>query len=205
MLLGEADLQLRVVQGHPPLHGLHVRHGRPPVDHLVQDDAQGPDVGGAPELQPVGALLDGLRRHVAQGADGAVPADVRGVAGDLLGDAEVDDLQAAPDQEEVPGLEVGVHDALRVYDLDGFQHLPPEALDVLQRQARLRAQERVQVRLAGLHDDADPAPRGVHLGIDDLDDLLVVPQLAQQDDLVLEGLHLLGVVRGDPLQGQVLA
>lgn len=104
-----------------------------PVHHLVQDAAQGPYIRCPPHLRlwalSPPASQDGLWGHVVQGADLRLPLDVRRVVLDLLGDAEVYELQDALDEEEVGRLQVAVHDALLVHSVDGLQHLLPVVSD----------------------------------------------------------------------------
>ena len=107
---GERDLVLRIDDGLQLLDHAQLSERGPAVAHLVQDASQRPYVRGPPALHPgpVRAgpgVEDGLRRHVIQGADLAVPVDVgRVVILDGFGDAKVDQLQRPANEEEVGGL-----------------------------------------------------------------------------------------------------
>ena len=178
--LREGDFVVVVHDGHQLRHErLDVLEGRVPVDHLVQDAPQGPDVARAAQLElarPFAAapqaaaaaataavVFDGLRGHVVERPHLRFAVDVRGVLrGDLLGDPEVDELEVALHEQEVGWLEVPVHDARVVDDLHGRQHLLPGQPHEVGRQAALALvplQQAVEVRLAGLHDDVHRAPR----------------------------------------------
>ena len=78
-------------------------------------------------------------------------------------------------------------------------------LDLRQGQPRLRLQEALEVHVAGLHQDVDPAPLAIDLRVHDLDHVVVPAQLLEQRHLVLERLQLLRAVRGDALQRKRLA
>mmetsp|Transcript_8372 Transcript_8372/g.21547 ORF Transcript_8372/g.21547 Transcript_8372/m.21547 type:complete len:210 (-) Transcript_8372:877-1506(-) len=98
-----------------------------------------------------------------------------------------------------------MHDPLAVNDLDCLEHLSPEVLDLLQAQPRLRLQEAPEVHVTSLHDDVDAAALAVDLGVDNLDDAVLVAQLLQQRHLILEGLQLLWAIRRNALQREQLA
>ena len=81
-----------------------------PGEHLVEDDAERPDVGAGVDV--LAAELFG--RHVGDGADGAAGAGQAGLAGDL-GQAEVGDAgRPVLGDEDVGRLDVAVDDAARV-------------------------------------------------------------------------------------------
>ena len=94
-------------------------NGRAARQHLVQDRADGPDVGPRVDVGRAEQLLGG---HVLGGAED--DARLRqlvdlGLAGSPLGDAEVQDLQQVGPvgplgEKQVRGLEIAVDDAVRV-------------------------------------------------------------------------------------------
>mmetsp|Transcript_426 Transcript_426/g.877 ORF Transcript_426/g.877 Transcript_426/m.877 type:complete len:215 (-) Transcript_426:128-772(-) len=172
---GELHRHVRVSQGKQPLHWVQVGKGCLHVDHLVQDDTQGPDVRRSAHLHR--PLLHGLRCHVADGAHRRLSADVGGVAGNPLCDPEVNQLQALFDQQEVPRLQIGMHNPLAVDDLNCLQHLLPECLDISEGHVCFHLQEPSQVHLPFLHDNVDQKPLGQNLRIKNLNDVLAVLQL----------------------------
>ena len=73
-------------------------------EHLVEDHAERPEVDVLVDV----AVLEPLRRRVGRRAP-VVGRDLRRL-GQRFGDAEVEDLEVAGRaDEQVPGLEVGVH------------------------------------------------------------------------------------------------
>lgn len=132
-----------------------------------------------------------------------------------LGDPEVDELEASLDDEEVRGLEVGVHDVLLVDGSNSLHHLlepqPEEVVVALLRLRRallvaLRQQVR-QVRLPELQHIVDHALVLDNLGIEQVDDVRPPAQPLQQRDLVPERLEVLrlGAVHAHALHGVDLA
>ncbi len=81
-----------------------------PGQHLVEDDAERPDVGARVEILAPGLL----RRHVGDGPDRRLALGQRGAAPEL-GQPEVHDLGLAPVRDhDVGALDVPVDDALAV-------------------------------------------------------------------------------------------
>lgn len=127
--------------------------GREAVDHLVQDAAERPDVRGLAELHELGsagvtAVVQGRRdaelavlrgrkrvlvrvhqrfgRHVVGRADLRLAVHIdRHFGLDGVGNAEVDELEAALDKDKVGRFEIAVHDVTRVHGLHAFEHLFP--------------------------------------------------------------------------------
>jgi hypothetical protein len=135
-----------------------------PGGHLVEHDAGGKQVAARVDLLP--ARL--LGRHVRHRPDGRAetrqvirPARRRGkvvarsAALGQLRDAEIEDLdRAAPGDEEVRGLDVAMHDALRVSGLECVGDLlaqPDHFLD-RQRAARDAILERLPVEQLHHHE-----------------------------------------------------
>ena len=69
---------------------------------------------------------EGFGGHVVRGADVLFAVDVDGVVGNGVGDAEVDEFEAAVEDEEIGRLEVGVQDVQGVHGGDALEHLFPE-------------------------------------------------------------------------------
>mmetsp|Transcript_17623 Transcript_17623/g.38841 ORF Transcript_17623/g.38841 Transcript_17623/m.38841 type:complete len:271 (-) Transcript_17623:1051-1863(-) len=124
----ELHREARVAERQQSLHGFHVGKGRMVVHHLVEDDAQAPNVRRSAQLQR--PLLHGLRRHVAKRAHGGIAADIRRVIGNLLRNAEVDHLQTTVHEEEIAGLQVRMHNPLAVDHFYSLAHLSPKVLDL---------------------------------------------------------------------------
>lgn len=73
---------------------------------------------------------EGFGGHVVRGADLGVAVDVDGHVGlDGVGDAEVDDFEAALGEDEVGGFEIGVDDVFFVDGLHAFDHFFPPVSD----------------------------------------------------------------------------
>lgn len=167
--VGHGDLG--VDDGHDAVPGVgDVGEGRAAVRHLVKDAAEAPDVAGLAQLHELGAgavavlagggvvgVLEGLGGHVVRGADVGVAVDVDGVVGvDCICDAEVDELEAALDEEEIGGLEVRVHNVVGVDGGDAEGHFAP----VVPREGEVergvfgleaRREEAVEVGFAHFH------------------------------------------------------
>mmetsp|Transcript_50051 Transcript_50051/g.119582 ORF Transcript_50051/g.119582 Transcript_50051/m.119582 type:complete len:355 (-) Transcript_50051:480-1544(-) len=195
------DDHTRICQRKESLHWIQVGERGFHVNHLVQDDSQGPDVRRAAHLHC--ALLHSLWRHIANGAHGRLAANVGGVACDPLCDAEVDELQALLHEEEVPRLQVGVHHALAVNDLHRLQHLLPQHLHLSQGDIRLSLKQPAQIHLPFLHDYVNQQPLRQNLSIQHLDDVLAVLQLLQQCHFVGQCLEMLWAARRDSFQRQL--
>lgn len=119
-----------------------VRKGRLAIHDLIENTTQTPDVRGFAELHhfphhvrlepfasssTVGVGVDeGFGGHVVRGADVLFAVDVDGVVGDGVGDAEVDEFEAAGQHEEVGRFEVRVQDVERVHGGHALEHLLPE-------------------------------------------------------------------------------
>jgi elongation factor G len=117
--------------------------------HLVEDDAQGEDVGPVVDVAP----LDLLRRHVVGGAQELpVVGEVRGVE---PRDAEVGELDPPlAGDEDVGGLDVAVHHPLGVGVLQGLGDLPDDVADALEVHRRFAPQQLLEVGAADeLHGD----------------------------------------------------
>ena len=213
-------------------HPRDPRERRLAVDHLVEDAPQRPDVGGSADFERPAQrarlpVEDRLRGHVVHGSHLVVAHDVRGVrlAGVLLRDSKVDQLECALDEQEVRGFEIRVDDLELVDGADGFHHLlkvepkevivdhPGVALAVrapLTLGPRLLlalGQQTREVDLAVLEDDVDETLRLANLGVDELDDVILPAQRLEQSNLIHEprdGL-LLAALQTDALERVRLA
>mmetsp|Transcript_26787 Transcript_26787/g.77388 ORF Transcript_26787/g.77388 Transcript_26787/m.77388 type:complete len:218 (+) Transcript_26787:666-1319(+) len=187
------DGQVRVCDREPTKAVvLEVCERRLPVDHGVQDNAEGPDIRRTANLVGrIWAWFQDLWRHIGDGAEDVLSVDVRCcLASDAVGGAKVDELQAPTYEEEVRGLQVRVHDAARVHSVHALQHLAPQRLDVSQGQLWARMQVPTEVRPSELHHDVDCAPLRDELGVDHLDDMRTTLQLLQQFHLARPDLEL---------------
>mmetsp|Transcript_21483 Transcript_21483/g.54070 ORF Transcript_21483/g.54070 Transcript_21483/m.54070 type:complete len:349 (-) Transcript_21483:119-1165(-) len=202
----KVDACARIGDSENALHRIQVGERSVLVDHLVQNDAERPYVTAASELHRPGVCLaHGFWRHVAECADLVVSLNVCGViVGDRFRDAEVDQLEAVPDEQEVCRLQVAVHDSLFVHHLHRLQHLLPEPANVREVQVRLRVQEAREVAVAELHEH-EQLLLADELVVHDLDDVGLPHELLQQVDLVLEQQKLLQVVGDHALQREHLA
>lgn len=194
--------------------------GGPAREELVEDDAEGVDVGAGVDVAAVHACL--LGGHVLGRAEELRGAGDGGLVGELradgLGDPEVDDLgmRLAVDHgdEDVRRLEVAVDDALVVGVLDGetdaLEELEPAldgepvavaelrdgaSLDVLHREVGVALLARagvVDLGDAGVVHDGE----GLALGLEAVDDL--ARGHARLDDLERDV-----ALEGDGLRGEV--
>jgi hypothetical protein len=191
-LAGRGRVALHV--GAQDLHGVVVGEGRRAGQQLVEDAAQGVDVGPAVELAVLAGGL--LRGHVLGRAHGHAAAGERARAGAVLGlvhdlgQAEVGDPGLAVGRDhDVPGLEVAVDDAPGVGVVQGPGHL----LDQLQALAdveRLAGDDLVErVALDVVHGVVGLALEGLEL-VDGHD--VGVLELGGAGGLAVEALHLLG-------------
>jgi len=112
------------------------------VCHLVEDAAEGPDVARSAEFHETGLADQGhwlprggidvddcFGAHVVQGADLTFTVDVDGVVLNRVGNAEVDQLQLAADEEKVGGFQVGVDNVVLMDDVNALKHLTPVISD----------------------------------------------------------------------------
>ena len=121
---------------------------RGPVDHLIQDAAERPDVAGSAEFENdrvakvfgirivvlivamvaanvAVAVDESFGTHVVRRADLVLPMHIHRVILDRVGDTKIDNLQPALDDQEIGRLEIRVHDAVFVDGLHTLQHLTP--------------------------------------------------------------------------------
>ena len=156
----------------------HVRHGlsgEQPLarQHLVEHDAEGPDVRTLVD-RPAARLL---RAHVGRGAEddsrrAHVPrqrgrerghvaaAGARRIAVVGLGEAEIEDLHAAVGSRlDVGGLEVAVHDAALVGVLEPRRDLPGDRQRLVHRQSAPRQPLREVLALDQLEREREDSVR----------------------------------------------
>ena len=159
-----------------------------PAEQLVEDHARGEDVAAPVEL----LAADLLRAHVVDGAHHHARLGDPGPA--ELGDAEVHDLhRAVLEQADVRGLDVAVHDAVLVREVQAAQHLHHDLQLLLQEERLSRAHQRLEVHAREqLHRDEGEAP--VLAQLEDGDDVGVL-QPRRGPGLDLEALAALLVER----------
>src|ERR1700674_5970883 len=112
-------------------------------EHLVEQDAQGEDVGSRRHRLTPGLLGRRVRHGAEQGA-GPGP----GLVGILLppGDAEIDELRTPlGGDQDVLGLEVAVDDAVRMNGREPLDHLERQIEEVVEGKA-LRGEDLAQRR-----------------------------------------------------------
>ncbi len=143
------------------LHGVLARKGRPPGQQLVDQRAQGEDVGAGVHLLAAGLL----RGHVGQcpgqrAARRARPGPAGPGGGQVVegraarGQAEVEHLDpAAAGDHHVRRLDVAVHEAARVGLGQGLGHLRGQVEDALELKRRRLGQLRQRAARHVLHGD----------------------------------------------------
>ena len=111
--------------------------------------------------------------------------DVDGVVGDGVGDAKVDEFEAAFEEEEVGRFEVGVHDVVGVDGLQAFKHFFPEVagecdieFGVVSVQAK--AEEVLKIGLAQFHEDTEGMLFFVDFEVKEADDAVDVFEFAEE-------------------------
>ena len=137
---------------HRDRHRALGRERRASGDHLVEDDAERVHVGAAVDLEALRLLRGEVRRGADDGTRRGEPG--AGVGG-VRGDAEVGDLHLALRREQhVPRLDVAVHDAVAVREVESGGDLGADPRRVHRREPALGPEE-VAERLAldVLHDD----------------------------------------------------
>ncbi len=147
-----------LIQPHVDLHLLRGRgetaDGQLAGEHLVEDHAQGIDVGTVVDLQWVLDLLGG---HVLRRAHDLSRAGERQVVRFLahqLGDAEVGDLHlAAPVEQDVLGLDVSMDDAHVVGILQGVADLRDDGQRLRGRQLAVVQQTAEVYPVDELHEE----------------------------------------------------
>ncbi len=175
----------------------HLRHrsvrlvGQLPGQHLVEDHAEREDVGR--RARPNALHL--LGRHVVGRPDDGAGRGHAGAVGGA-GDPEVHEMRAARARghHHVLGLEVAVHDALRVGFLEGAQDLAGERQHLAHGERAAAADRGLQAfALDVLHrEELDPLRLAE---VEDADHVLV-RHLAREHELLLEARERLGAFRG---------
>lgn len=136
----EVDFVVAVYDGEDARHLVgDVGEGGFAVDHLIQYAAETPDVARFAELHVLrsiavaqlapcaaSAVFETFGGHIIWGTDVRIAVDVHCMVNfDGVCDAKVDELEAALYQQEVGGLEIGVHYVVFVDGTDTFKHLFP--------------------------------------------------------------------------------
>mmetsp|Transcript_49437 Transcript_49437/g.132730 ORF Transcript_49437/g.132730 Transcript_49437/m.132730 type:complete len:405 (+) Transcript_49437:547-1761(+) len=200
----EVDRQLGIRNRCDSLRGRQIVERSLAIGNLVQDDTQGPNVGGSACLyrRDARTLPDHLRSYVTDRSQRpSVPVDVGRLDSHPLRDAKIDQLQPPAGQQEVPGLQVAVDDAPLVDGLHCLQHLPPKHLQVAQAEA-LPVEQPSEIHLPQLHHDVDGILLVENLRIDDAHHLWAILEMHQQVDLLRQDLEVGLRVRGHALQRQ---
>lgn len=175
MLLGR-KFQLSFLEHFDELGDGGRLEGAEPVEHLVEDDSQRPDVCfGAVDLSPedFGRHVDGRPKH-GFGHVGLLQA---------FAEPEISELDDALVEEDVVGFEVAVHDVVLVEDLEGVDELLEDEEGLLFGNDPLLAENALKrASVAVLVDEVEVVGRLEH--VDVLDDVLVLLDVRQNVDLV---------------------
>jgi hypothetical protein len=131
-----------------------VLEGKPPADELVQDDAEGPDVGARVDVLRAAKLLGRhVHRRAHDGRRGREPCVPRPISAGLgrLGDAEVEHLHETRPvglrrEKEVRRLQVAMDEAEPVRLGDGFHPLEHVVDRLCDRQRLALLEEIAEVR-----------------------------------------------------------
>ncbi|GAA3485894.1 hypothetical protein GCM10018966_104270 [Streptomyces yanii] len=128
---------------------------------IRRDLAEREDVGGRGHPAPRG-LLGG---HERRGADGHAAAGEGGRVGGV-GDTEVDDARPVRGEQHIGRLEIAVHDARAVDDVQGLGHAGDQQQYRLDRQRPVR-DDRIGERRARYVRGGQPGLRTAGVGVDD--------------------------------------
>ena len=98
------------------------------MDHLVEDAAKTPDIGGFTELEdlPVRGGFEGLWGHVIRCSDVLLTMNIDSILCDCIRDAKVDQFELALQQEEISWFQVTVDNVECMNRGHTLQHFPPE-------------------------------------------------------------------------------
>jgi hypothetical protein len=152
--------------------------GRLARQHPIENRAGGVDVGTQIEIGRTARLLG---RHVGRCSDDRASARELVVVAQLR-DAEVEGLERQPTaglarEEEVRGLEIAVHDALRVRGSEAATHLPEERQRLAHGELSPLDEERLEVSPVEELDHDARATVGRAQHVDDVDDVIALQRL----------------------------